>query len=139
MASLPTTTPQKFCRIHKTRVHNTEDCPDVRKLINREAHGQGEGNRPVWEHRGPPVQGRRLPPRCQDNGLRRDDGRNERNRDPPRLNGPTETLSVREINTIIGGPYVGGHTMNSRQNYAKEAREKPLESWQVHGHRSKAP
>ncbi|KAL2461513.1 Uncharacterized protein Adt_44933 [Abeliophyllum distichum] len=29
----------KFCRIHRTRVHNTEDCPDVRELINRGAHG----------------------------------------------------------------------------------------------------
>ncbi|KAL2505288.1 Uncharacterized protein Adt_20909 [Abeliophyllum distichum] len=29
--------------------------------------------------------------------------------------------------------------MNSRRNYAKAAREEPVESWQVHGHRSKAP
>ncbi|KAL2466521.1 Uncharacterized protein Adt_42372 [Abeliophyllum distichum] len=29
--------------------------------------------------------------------------------------------------------------MNSRQNYVKEAREEPMESWQVHGHRPKAP
>ncbi|KAL2525848.1 Uncharacterized protein Adt_10902 [Abeliophyllum distichum] len=40
---------------------------------------------------------------------------------------------------IIGGPYFGGHTMNSRRNYAKAAGEEPMESWQVHGHRSKAP
>ncbi|KAL2517944.1 Uncharacterized protein Adt_14191 [Abeliophyllum distichum] len=29
--------------------------------------------------------------------------------------------------------------MNSRQNYAKSAREEPMKSWQVHGHRPKAP
>ncbi|KAL2540876.1 Uncharacterized protein Adt_01854 [Abeliophyllum distichum] len=29
--------------------------------------------------------------------------------------------------------------MNSRRNYAKAAREEPMESWQVHGHRSRAP
>ncbi|KAL2466039.1 RNA-directed DNA polymerase [Abeliophyllum distichum] len=29
--------------------------------------------------------------------------------------------------------------MNSRRNYAKAAREEPMESWQVHGHRPKAP
>ncbi|KAL2513370.1 Uncharacterized protein Adt_18970 [Abeliophyllum distichum] len=29
--------------------------------------------------------------------------------------------------------------MNSRRNYAKATREEPVESWQVHGHRSKAP
>ncbi|KAL2526231.1 Uncharacterized protein Adt_11285 [Abeliophyllum distichum] len=29
--------------------------------------------------------------------------------------------------------------MNSRRNYAKAAREEPVESWQVHGHRLKAP
>ncbi|KAL2497920.1 Uncharacterized protein Adt_23470 [Abeliophyllum distichum] len=28
--------------------------------------------------------------------------------------------------------------MNSRRNYAKAAREEPMESWQVHGHRPKA-
>ncbi|KAL2498637.1 Uncharacterized protein Adt_24187 [Abeliophyllum distichum] len=27
-APLPATTPPKFCRIHRTRVYNTEDCPD---------------------------------------------------------------------------------------------------------------
>ncbi|KAL2512950.1 Uncharacterized protein Adt_18550 [Abeliophyllum distichum] len=29
--------------------------------------------------------------------------------------------------------------MDSRRNYAKAAREEPMESWQVHGHRPKAP
>ncbi|KAL2498252.1 Ribonuclease H [Abeliophyllum distichum] len=29
--------------------------------------------------------------------------------------------------------------MNSRRNYTKAAREEPVESWQVHGHRLKAP
>ncbi|KAL2480712.1 Uncharacterized protein Adt_33678 [Abeliophyllum distichum] len=29
--------------------------------------------------------------------------------------------------------------MNSRRNYAKAAREEPMKSWQVHGHRSKSP
>ncbi|KAL2471770.1 Uncharacterized protein Adt_39906 [Abeliophyllum distichum] len=29
--------------------------------------------------------------------------------------------------------------MNSRQNYAKATRKEPVESWQVHGHRPKAP
>ncbi|KAL2505512.1 Reverse transcriptase domain-containing protein [Abeliophyllum distichum] len=29
--------------------------------------------------------------------------------------------------------------MNSRRNYTKAAREEPVESWQVHGHRPKAP
>ncbi|KAL2542569.1 Uncharacterized protein Adt_03547 [Abeliophyllum distichum] len=66
-------------------------------------------------------------------------GETDRNKEPLRLNGPTEALPVREINTIIGGPYVGGHTMNSQRNYAKAAREKPLEIWQVHGHRPKLP
>ncbi|KAL2517538.1 RNase H domain-containing protein [Abeliophyllum distichum] len=51
--------------------------------------------------------------------------------------GPTSPWKppVREINTIKGGPYIGGHTMNSRRNYSKAAREEPMESWQVHGHR----
>ncbi|KAL2466505.1 hypothetical protein Adt_42356 [Abeliophyllum distichum] len=30
VAPLPATTPPKFCRIHRTRVHNTENCPDIR-------------------------------------------------------------------------------------------------------------
>ncbi|KAL2498278.1 Uncharacterized protein Adt_23828 [Abeliophyllum distichum] len=114
----------------RTRVHNTKDCPDVRKLINCGAYGQGEEDRPARRRRGSPVQGRRP---------RRNGGRNDRNRDPPRLNRPAEAPPVREINTIIGGPYVGEHTVNSRQNYAKAAREEPVESWQVHGHRPKAP
>ncbi|KAL2526757.1 Ribonuclease H [Abeliophyllum distichum] len=63
MAPLPAVTPSKFCRIHRTRVQNTEDCLDVKELINREAHSQGEENRPVRGRRGPPVQGRRPPPR----------------------------------------------------------------------------
>ncbi|KAL2531769.1 Retrotrans gag domain-containing protein [Abeliophyllum distichum] len=82
--------------------------------------------------------GRRPPPWHQDNGPRRNGGRNDRNRDPPRLNGPAEAPPIQKINTIIGGSYVGGHTMNSRQNYTKAAREEPVESWQVHGHRPKA-
>ncbi|KAL2472061.1 hypothetical protein Adt_40197 [Abeliophyllum distichum] len=138
VAPLPVTTPPKFCCIYRTRVHNTEDCPDVRKLINRGAHGQGDENRPTRGRRGPPIQGRRPPPRCQDNGPHRDDGRNDRNRDLSRLNGPVEALPVRKINTIIGGPCVGGYTMNSRRNYTKVAKEELMESWQVHGHRSKA-
>ncbi|KAL2479680.1 Beta-porphyranase [Abeliophyllum distichum] len=28
--------------------------------------------------------------------------------------------------------------MNSRRNYAKAAREEPMESWQVHGHQARA-
>ncbi|KAL2454131.1 Uncharacterized protein Adt_48371 [Abeliophyllum distichum] len=56
----------------------------------------------------------------------------------PRLNGPAEAPLVQEINTIIGGPYIRGHTMNSRRNYVKAAREEPVESWQVYGHRPKA-
>ncbi|KAL2491976.1 Retrotrans gag domain-containing protein [Abeliophyllum distichum] len=85
---LPVATPPKFCRIHKTRVHNTKDCPDVRELINHGAHSQGEENQPARGRQGPPVQGRRPPLRCQDNGPRHNDRRNDRNRDPPRLNGP---------------------------------------------------
>ncbi|KAL2491885.1 hypothetical protein Adt_27513 [Abeliophyllum distichum] len=42
--SLSAVTPPKFCRIHRTRVHNTEDCLDIRELINHGAHGQGEEN-----------------------------------------------------------------------------------------------
>ncbi|KAL2512637.1 Uncharacterized protein Adt_18237 [Abeliophyllum distichum] len=29
--------------------------------------------------------------------------------------------------------------MNSKQNYTKAAREEPVESWKVHGHRPKEP
>ncbi|KAL2491075.1 Uncharacterized protein Adt_26703 [Abeliophyllum distichum] len=137
-APLPAAAPPKFYRIHRTRVHNTEDCPDVRKMINRGAQGQGEENRPSRRRRGPPVQGRRPLPRRQENGPCCNDGRNDRNRDPSMLNGPAEAPPVREINTIIGGPYVRGHTMNLRRNYAKAARKEPMESWQVHGHRPKA-
>ncbi|KAL2480267.1 Uncharacterized protein Adt_33233 [Abeliophyllum distichum] len=56
VASLLATTPPKFCRIHKTRVHNTEDCPDVRELINCGAHGHGEENQSTRGRRGPPIQ-----------------------------------------------------------------------------------
>ncbi|KAL2466652.1 RNase H domain-containing protein [Abeliophyllum distichum] len=139
MAPLPTATPPKFCRIHRTRVHNMEDCLNVRELINYGARSQGEENQPVQGRRWPPALGRRPPPRRQDNGPRRNGGRNDRNQDPPRLNGPAEAPLIWIINTIIGRPSVGGHTMNSRRNYAKAAREEPVESWQVHGHRPEAP
>ncbi|KAL2466236.1 hypothetical protein Adt_42087 [Abeliophyllum distichum] len=113
-ALFPTATRPKFRRIHRTMVHNIEDCPDVRELINRRAHGQEEENQLARGCRGPPVQGRRPPRQCQDNGPHHNDGRNDRNRELPRLNGPAEALPVQEINPIIGGPYVGGHTMNLR-------------------------
>ncbi|KAL2542652.1 Uncharacterized protein Adt_03630 [Abeliophyllum distichum] len=35
---------------------------------------------------------------------------------------------IQEINTIIGRPYVGGHTMNSQSNYAKAAREESMDN-----------
>ncbi|KAL2497848.1 Uncharacterized protein Adt_23398 [Abeliophyllum distichum] len=51
----------------------------------------------------------------------------------------TRTSVVCEISTIFRGPYVGRHTMNSRQNCSKAAREEPMESWQVYEHRPNAP
>ncbi|KAL2486449.1 Uncharacterized protein Adt_31205 [Abeliophyllum distichum] len=53
MALLSAANPPKFCHIHRTRVHNTKDCPNVRELINHRNHGQGEENPPVRGHRGP--------------------------------------------------------------------------------------
>ncbi|KAL2532255.1 Uncharacterized protein Adt_05606 [Abeliophyllum distichum] len=74
-----------------------------------------------------------------DDEPRRNNGANARNMDSPRTDQPTRVPMVCKINTIFGEPYVGEHTMNSRQNYAKAAREEPIESWQVYNHRSKAP
>ncbi|KAL2472033.1 Uncharacterized protein Adt_40169 [Abeliophyllum distichum] len=61
------------------------------------------------------------------------------NIDLPRQDEPMRAHPVCRINTIIGGSYVGGHTINSRRNYAIVARKKPVERCQIYGHRPRVP
>lgn len=37
----------------------------------------------------------------------------------------TRNTPIHEIETIFGGPYVGGETRNSQRNYAREAKDPP--------------
>ncbi|XP_022889049.1 uncharacterized protein LOC111404482 [Olea europaea var. sylvestris] len=39
--------------------------------------------------------------------------------------------SIHEIDTIFGGPYVGGETRNTKRNYVREAKHPPLASYIV--------
>lgn len=42
-----------------------------------------------------------------------------------------DNTPIREIDTIFGGPYVGGDYRNAKRNYAKKAKDLPMANYIV--------
>ncbi|KAL2543282.1 Uncharacterized protein Adt_04260 [Abeliophyllum distichum] len=88
-------TSSKYCLVHRSHGHSTEECREVENLANRREASSG-----------------------------------------PRLGGSTrrggpEKPPIREIDTIYGGPYIGGQSRNAQKSYAKEAEGKLITNWLI--------
>ncbi|KAL2470708.1 Retrotrans gag domain-containing protein [Abeliophyllum distichum] len=131
-------TPNKYCLVHRSHGHSTEECREVENLANRRDANSGprrgantrRGMQSPMHHRRPPGPDRRSQqwdrrPYHQDPPRR---GSRSPVR-PPRAEGTTENRfikgpekpPIREIDTIYGGPYIGGQSRNVQKSYAKEA------------------
>ncbi|KAL2543338.1 hypothetical protein Adt_04316 [Abeliophyllum distichum] len=130
----------KFCMIHWSGNHDIEECPEVRATIDK-----------MVENRYKPSSKSEtgLPPQPKPINYihQRGRGRGRRTKGgdyhlAPRISqqtnqrGPNEqTLAiqpiVREINTIIGGPYIGGESNNAQKSYIRAAKKPTLENFWV--------
>ncbi|KAL2455329.1 Ribonuclease H [Abeliophyllum distichum] len=144
----PQETPNKYCLVHRSHGHSTEECREVENLANRREIGSGAwrgGN--TRRKAQSPMRGHRPP------GLdRRSHQWDKRptNQEPPRRNSrsPTRHLQtegvpehrflkgpekppIHKIDTIYGGPYIGGQSRNAQKSYDKEAEGKLLTNWLI--------
>ncbi|XP_024019650.1 uncharacterized protein LOC112091084 [Morus notabilis] len=96
---------KKFCRFHGDVGHHTNDCADLKDEIDRVIH-EGRLHEFKAERR----------PRNDGHGRQNDGRRREENQRPE----DREPVSV--IQTVLGGPYIGGDSRRSQKDYAHEAR-----------------
>ncbi|KAL2454877.1 Uncharacterized protein Adt_47624 [Abeliophyllum distichum] len=144
----PQETPNKYCLVHQSYGHSTEECCGVENLAKKRETGSGarhgENTRRGMQS---PMHGCRPPgldrrsqqwdkrPTNQELSRRnsRSPARHLQTEGVPKhrfLKGP-EKPSIREIDTIYGGPYIGGQSRNAQKSYAKEAEGKLLTNWLI--------
>ncbi|KAL2480364.1 Uncharacterized protein Adt_33330 [Abeliophyllum distichum] len=147
----------KYCLVHRSHGHSTEECREVENLANRRKVGSGARRGGNARHGAQSSMHSRRPP-----GLdRRSQQWDKRpvNQEPPRRNSrsltrhprtdgvlehrflkgpekpPIVFLSIVFLralkDTIYGGPYIGGQSRNAQKSYAKEAEGKLLTNWLI--------
>ncbi|KAL2513170.1 Uncharacterized protein Adt_18770 [Abeliophyllum distichum] len=123
-------TSSQYCLVHRSHRHSTEECREVENLANRREANSGpmrgantrRGMQSPMHHRRPPD----LDKRSQqwDRRPSNQDPPRRSSRSPvklPRAEGATENRfikgsekpPIREIDTIYGGPYIGGQSRNT--------------------------
>ncbi|KAL2512978.1 Uncharacterized protein Adt_18578 [Abeliophyllum distichum] len=126
---------------YRMAVPTTEECREVENLANRREANSGprhgantrRGIQSPMHHRRPPGRDRRS--QQWDRRSANQDLSRRGSRSPvrlPRAEGATEHRfikgpekpPIREIDTIYGGPYIGGQSRNAQKSYAKEAEGK---------------
>ncbi|KAL2500028.1 Retrotrans gag domain-containing protein [Abeliophyllum distichum] len=141
-------TPSKYCLVHRSHGHSTEECREVVNLANRRETNSGprrgastmRGMHSPMHHRRPQGPDRRS--QQWDRRPANQDPPRRNSRSPgrlPRVEGTTENRfikgpekpPIREIDTIYGGPYIGGQSRNAQKNYAKEAEGKLEMNWLI--------
>ncbi|KAL2476254.1 Ribonuclease H [Abeliophyllum distichum] len=141
-------TPSKYCLVHRSHGHSTEECREVVNLANRRETNPGprrganprRGMQSPTHHRRPQGPDRRS--QQWDRRPINQDPQRRNSRSPgrlPRMEGTTENCfikgpekpPIREIDTIYGGPYIGGQSRNAQKSYAKEAEGKLEMNWLI--------
>ncbi|KAL2542883.1 Ribonuclease H [Abeliophyllum distichum] len=141
-------TPSKYCLVHRSHGHSTEEYREVVNLANRRETNSGprrgastrRGMQSPMHHRRPQGPNRRS--QQWDRRPANQDPPRRNSRSPgrlPRVEGTTENRfikgpekpPIREIDTIYGGPYIGGQSRNAQKSYAKEAEGKLEMNWLI--------
>ncbi|KAL2475077.1 Uncharacterized protein Adt_35813 [Abeliophyllum distichum] len=129
----------KYCLIHRSHGHSTEECCEVENLTNRREASSGARRRENTRCGVQSLMHNRRPPGLDRRSQQWD--RRPANQDPSRRGGVgaiehrflkgLEKPPIREIDTIYGGPYIGGQSRNAQKSYAKEAKEKLMTNWLI--------
>ncbi|KAL2512216.1 Reverse transcriptase domain-containing protein [Abeliophyllum distichum] len=143
-------TSSKYCLVYRSHGHSTEECSEVENLASRREANSGprrgantkRGIQSPMHHRRPPGSDRRSSqwkrrPANQDSPRRSSRSsvrlpRAEVATEHRFIKGP-EKPPIREIDTICGGPYIGGQSRNAQKSYAKEAVGKLMTNWLING------
>ncbi|KAL2525975.1 Ribonuclease H [Abeliophyllum distichum] len=138
----------KYCLVHRSHGHCTEECREVENLakIREASSGVRRGGSTRCGVQSP--MHNRWPQGLDIRSQQWD--RRPANQDPPRrssrslarlprvegviehrfLKGP-EKPPIREIDSIYEGPYIGGQSRNGQKSYAKEAEGKLMTNWLI--------
>ncbi|KAL2471878.1 Uncharacterized protein Adt_40014 [Abeliophyllum distichum] len=141
-------TPNKYCLIHRSHGHSTEEYREVENLANRREVGSGARRGRNTRHRTRSPMRSRRPPGLDRRSQQWD--RRPANQEPPQRNSRSlvrhpriegvlehrflkspEKRPIHEIDTIYRGPYIGGQSRNAQNSYAKEAEGKLLTNWLI--------
>lgn len=130
-----------YCTIHRHYGHDTRDCAGLGRPASNPRNNR-EHNYESNNPRRSPL--RRGETRRHSPSHRNDDRERPRNGQRPRrdLAPSNEQQPIREIDTIIGGPHVGGESKNAQRNYTREAKTPPMVSYlmnQSQGERAVEP
>ncbi|KAL2503713.1 Reverse transcriptase domain-containing protein [Abeliophyllum distichum] len=141
-------TPSKYCLVHRSHRHSTDECREVENLANIRDANPGPRRGVSTRHGIQSPMHNRRPPGPDRRSQQWD--RRPANQDPPRrgsrspvghpraegttehrfIKGP-EKPPIREIDTIYGEPYIGGQSQNAQKSYAKEAEGKLMTNWLI--------
>ncbi|KAL2497972.1 hypothetical protein Adt_23522 [Abeliophyllum distichum] len=141
-------TPRNYCRVYRSYGYSTEECLEVENLANKREANLGPRREANTRRRGQSLMRGRRPPSLDRRSQQWDRGpsnqelqqRNSRSsaRHPRveevpehRLIKCPEKAPIWEINTIYGGPYIGGQTQNAHKCYAKEAERALMTNWLI--------
>ncbi|XP_022846306.1 uncharacterized protein LOC111369054 [Olea europaea var. sylvestris] len=126
--------PPGYCVHHRSYGHDTTDCRDYahrsRLKPPKDRNESPQANRPPSRHDNRPRR-EEVFPRQRDVSPRRrkcDTERLRKLRRHRRNRQGQDEAPIHKVDTIFGGPYIGGETRNAKRNYAREAKH-PL--WQV--------
>ncbi|XP_022899196.1 uncharacterized protein LOC111412489 [Olea europaea var. sylvestris] len=112
----------RFCTFHQLYGHDTNKCRDALRRPDRTDPHPSRKNE--YSRRSvSPNSGDR---RHREQSPRRRESRDQgefRQRDQAPFSGGQ---IIREIETIIGGPHIGGNTRNAQRNYTMEAKDPPM-------------
>ncbi|XP_022859618.1 uncharacterized protein LOC111380322 [Olea europaea var. sylvestris] len=109
----------RFCTFHQLYRHNTSKCRDANR------HPDRSNPHPFSRIEYPP---KSTSPNREERGRREQSPRRRKSRDRgqsrQRDQAPfSGSQVIREIDTIIGGPHIGGNTRNAQRNYIREAKD----------------
>lgn len=123
-----------YCSYHQSHGHRTENCWDVARHSRNQNQTSGKHpsrNTPYKLNR-PPGNNERRRTNHNDHPQRREGNVEEPRESQRHGRGPQPSNEpVREIDTIIGGPHMGGDSRNSQKNYAREATDPAMSSYIV--------